>query len=69
MTFSDKLQHQQKEEDDLLAEWSMGEYVADKCPNCGRLRLCKCDNGKHRCEKCNWVVEDNMYCSIRYSLN
>lgn len=43
-------------------EWALGDYIADDCPNCGRQRLCKCQNGKTRCEKCNWIVEDSQYC-------
>lgn len=23
-----------------------------------------CPNGKHRCEKCNWVPEENTYATI-----
>jgi hypothetical protein len=26
--------------------------------------LCKTTNGKHRCEKCNWIPEDDAYCPI-----
>jgi ribosomal protein L37AE/L43A len=42
-------------------EWALGDYVHEPCPNCGRARLCECDNGKHRCEKCNWSPELNDY--------
>lgn len=31
------------------------------CPNCGRMRLMLCTNGKHRCEKCNWCPELGEY--------
>jgi ribosomal protein L37AE/L43A len=44
------------------SEWDMGDYVDLQCPNCGRHRVCLCDNGKHRCDKCNWIVEDSEYC-------
>lgn len=45
-------------------KYDLGDYVSEDCPNCGRQRLCICENGKHRCEKCNWVVEENMYCEF-----
>jgi len=51
------------EEDKLREEWELGEYCGE-CPKCGRDRLCDCDNGKRRCEKCNWVPEDNDYCPV-----
>ena len=43
--------------------WSLGEYDNSEkgCVNCGRHRVCKCPNGKHRCEKCNWCPEDSKY--------
>lgn len=44
--------------------WALGDYTDDDCPNCGRTRLCKCPNGKTRCEKCNWVVEDKAYAPV-----
>lgn len=37
----------------------MGGYTSDDCPNCGRQRIMKGDDGKHRCEKCAWCIEDN----------
>lgn len=46
------------------AQWALGDYVGE-CPNCKRERLCQCPNGKRRCEKCNWVPEDNDYCPVR----
>lgn len=44
-------------------EWALGEYENGDigCPRCGRMRLCKCPNGKHRCEKCNWSPELNGF--------
>jgi len=50
----------------LLAEWALGDYDNGEngCPNCGGCRLCKCDNGMHRCEKCNWVRELNDYAPV-----
>ena len=50
------------EEDYSETPWDMGNYVDLLCPNCGRQRVCLCDNGKHRCDKCNWVIEDEEYC-------
>lgn len=57
-------QQEQDEERRLEAEWDLGEYrnPDNGCPNCGRFRVCICPNGKHRCEKCNWVLEDKGYC-------
>lgn len=45
------------------AEWALGEYANGDtgCSHCGRMRLCRCPNGKHRCEKCNWSPELNDY--------
>lgn len=47
------------------AEWTLGDYTPGACPNCTRQRLCKCPNGKTRCEKCNWVVDDRGYCPVK----
>lgn len=55
---------EEQERESLEKEaWYLGDYVGD-CPNCGRQRLCQCPNGKTRCEKCNWVPEDQQYCPI-----
>ena len=43
--------------------WELGDYTDKPCVNCGRHRVCKCPNGKTRCEKCNWVEADNEYCA------
>lgn len=53
-----------EEYEQMLDQWRLGEYDNGEagCPNCGRSRLCRCPNGKRRCEKCNWVPEDNAYC-------
>jgi hypothetical protein len=45
-------------------EWELGDYLPEECPNCKRQRLCKCDNGKSRCEKCNWCPELNQYAPV-----
>ena len=36
-------------------------YVAEPCPNCGRVRVEAYSGGKHICEKCSWCVEDEEY--------
>ena len=36
-------------------------YTGANCPNCNRNRLMKGEDGKSRCEKCAWCVEDNEY--------
>jgi len=64
MGFMDDVQKEREKEEAEQREWALGNYVSDPCPNCGRQRLCKCDNGKHRCEKCNWVPEDSGYCHL-----
>ena len=51
-------------EQKIIDSWRLGEYTGNDCPNCGRNRLCKCPNGKTRCEKCNWVPADNGYCAV-----
>lgn len=40
-------------------------YVSEPCPNCNRIRLEKYENGKHRCEKCEWSPEENNYVDWR----
>lgn len=45
-----------------MAEW--GKYLgysADPCPNCGRYRLERYENGKEVCEKCGWCPQDGEY--------
>ena len=41
----------------------VGDYEnpPDGCPNCGRHRVMRGDDGKHRCEKCCWCIEDAGY--------
>lgn len=51
----------QKQQEEDQKEWASQGYVKGKYPNCGRERLEKCANGKHWCEKCNWVVEDKKF--------
>ena len=51
----------QKEEAREHKKWACVDYIEFNCPHCGRLRVEKCVNGKHWCEKCNWVIEDRKY--------
>ena len=41
----------------------MGDYENPEngCPNCGRHRVMRGDDGKLRCEKCAWCIEDAGY--------
>ena len=64
MSLSKQIELEEARENKLNEDWDLGEYVEIPCPNCNRMRLCECDNGKHRCEKCNWVPEDKAYCGI-----
>lgn len=64
-SLADEIARAQAEEDALHQQWRLGEYVGTPCPNCGRARLCACDNGMHRCEKCNWCPELNDYAPVK----
>lgn len=64
MSLADDLDMQRRADAELEKAWTLGEYVG-VCPNCHRDRLCRCSNGKRRCEKCNWVPEDNDYAPVR----
>lgn len=64
MSLSKLIEESDTKEKTLQEECGLGEYVEVTCPNCKRMRLCECDNGKHRCEKCNWIPEDKTYCEI-----
>ena len=57
MTF----QIQDPKEEKEKQEWETLKYSGGNCPNCGRCRVEICTNGKHWCDKCDWVVEDNQY--------
>ena len=48
------------EQDARESGWG-GDYDGTACPNCHRLRMMKCTNGKRRCEKCNWDPDANDY--------
>ncbi|QDP62900.1 MAG: hypothetical protein Unbinned5081contig1002_5 [Prokaryotic dsDNA virus sp.] len=51
----------QRQQDKEMKEWSSSTYTGDKCTNCGRVRVQVCENGKHWCEKCKWVEQDECY--------
>lgn len=55
------LQEQQEEEGHWRDEQrsKCGDYTNQNCTNCGRERVMLGNDGKHRCEKCYWVQEDN----------
>lgn len=36
-------------------------YSNMPCPNCGRVRLIRHENGKSYCEKCLWSPEEGRY--------
>jgi len=38
-----------------------GEYTGEDCPECGRWRVILCHDGKRRCEKCHWCIEEERY--------
>lgn len=52
-----------KQDDAEREKWLgwQGDYDGTECPNCHRLRMMKCANGKRRCEKCNWDPEAGTY--------
>jgi len=49
-----------EEEEAERVAWN-GDYDGTVCPNCHRVRMLKCSNGKRRCEKCNWDPEAGAY--------
>jgi hypothetical protein len=61
MSLADELQKQREREDAERAAWALGDYTGEDCERCGRARVCRCPNGKRRCEKCNWCPEDCDY--------
>lgn len=64
MSISKSMAETAAAEDAERAAWGFEHFLALPCPNCGRQRLQGCTNGKTRCEKCNWVVEDRDYCPV-----
>lgn len=65
MGFLEEMKKQQAKEDIFINRnrSKIGDYDNPKngCPNCSRNRIMKGDDGKHRCEKCYWCIEDNAY--------
>ena len=55
-----------EKEKKLSEDWKLGEYdnPDNGCVHCGRHRVCICQNGKHRCEKCNWCPEIGDYAPV-----
>lgn len=49
-----------KDDMDKVNEGKLGNYnnPDNGCPNCARHRVMIGDDGKHRCEKCCWCIED-----------
>ena len=64
VSLADRITADQLADEALKAQWALGDYEPYDCANCGRQRVCKCPNGKHRCEKCNWVPEDRAYAPV-----
>ena len=45
-----------------MAKWGQWlRYTGTPCPNCGRYRMELYENGKERCEKCEWCPQENRY--------
>ena len=63
MNLSDMLKESQDEDRKAIERYTskMGPYTGESCPNCGRTRIMLGTDGKHRCEKCAWCVEDSKY--------
>ena len=57
------MSEQAKKTIDGIEQWSLGDYdnTEKGCEKCGRHRVCICQNGKHRCEKCDWSPEIQGY--------
>ena len=36
-------------------------YANYDCPNCGRHRVERYENGLEICDKCNWCIQTNSY--------
>jgi phage/plasmid primase-like uncharacterized protein len=63
MSITDDINKTRTEEEEYLKqqESKCGNYVSGECPECGRRRLILGKDGKRRCEKCCWCVEDKAY--------
>ena len=51
------------EDDANLMQWisKLGSYSGESCPNCNRVRVMIGNDGKRRCQKCAWCIEDHAY--------
>jgi len=63
-SIAESISRSQQEDEAKYNAWYLGDYIETGCENCGRQRVCRCPNGKHRCEKCNWVPEDQAYAPV-----
>lgn len=63
MNFGDELSKDQQERFDNIEQQrrKCGDYTVDDCPNCGRHRVMRGEDGKRRCETCCWCIEDSDY--------
>ena len=63
MNLADAITQTQNEEfaNRELQRSKCGDYTGDDCPNCGRQRVMLGDDGKKRCEKCYWCIDDGQY--------
>ena len=69
--FVDTITDAQNEESHLIKKQSakFGDYENPDCgcPECGRYRVMRGEDGKHRCEKCYWCIEDVSYDSDMFN--
>jgi ribosomal protein L37AE/L43A len=63
MSLADELARSQEEDDQRRKSRAskFGDYTGERCPNCGRERVMLGSDGKRRCEKCAWCIEDAAY--------
>lgn len=57
---ADAITRDQQQAEAERRAWA-GDYDGTKCPNCHRLRMLKSNNGRRRCEKCNWDPDTGQY--------
>lgn len=65
MSIADSVEQSRREEDAWRDQQraKCGNYANPDggCPKCGRHRVMRGDDAKHRCEKCAWCMEDGNY--------
>ena len=63
MGFAKQISQDQSEESQLQQDQrdKAGNYVTGTCSHCDRQRVMVGVDGKHRCEKCAWCLEDNDF--------